>query len=226
MCLGLDFGTDSVRAMLMDTAGKELGVAVSAYEHGQITQFLPAVRGADPVALAEKHVSQHAGDWRRSARQAVLWARKDAEKRATRESEEAKGLAPSGITVHSSGGSTCRRVPQGGHGIVGIGVAFTSCTMLPCMGDGTPLHLLPDDDACPPPPGPAGAGARWVDRPHAWPKLWKHHGAEAQAKDLTDAARAQGCEWLQRYSGAVGAEWLLPKVAKGGGVGRGWGGRG
>ena len=39
--------------------------------------------------------------------------------------------------------------------LFGIGVAFTSCTMLPCRIDGTPLHTL----------------APFADVPPAWPKL-------------------------------------------------------
>ena len=46
--------------------------------------------------------------------------------------------------------------------IVGIGVDFTACTMLPITKDGTPLMFLD----------------RFRDEPHAWVKLWKHHGAQ------------------------------------------------
>ena len=57
--------------------------------------------------------------------------------------------------------------------VIGIGVDFTSCTVLPTTDDGTPLCL--EDE--------------WRARPHAWPKLWKHHAAQAQADRLTAARR-------------------------------------
>ena len=38
IALGLDFGTESVRALLVDLQGHEHGSAVAAYRHGQITE--------------------------------------------------------------------------------------------------------------------------------------------------------------------------------------------
>lgn len=63
--------------------------------------------------------------------------------------------------------------------VVSIGVDFTSCTMVPVDGDrGTPLcEAMPE-------------------RPHAWPKLWKHHGAARQAQTLTDLAVSRGEKWV------------------------------
>jgi L-ribulokinase len=80
--------------------------------------------------------------------------------------------------------------------IIGIGTDFTSCTLVPCFVDGSPLYFHDE----------------WRDRPHAWPVLWKHHGAIDQADQLTEAATAANCGWLDRYSGIVGCEWLFPKA--------------
>lgn len=80
--------------------------------------------------------------------------------------------------------------------MVAIGVDFTACTMLPVTADNTPLCLLPE----------------WKERPHAWPKLWKHHGAAQQALALTAEAKARQEPWLARYGGHVGVEWLFPKM--------------
>jgi L-ribulokinase len=80
--------------------------------------------------------------------------------------------------------------------VVGLGVDFTACTLLPTLADGTPLCRL--DDLC--------------KEPHAWPKLWKHHGAQDQAERITELAVAQGAAWLPRYGGIVSSEWLLPKA--------------
>ena len=52
----------------------------------------------------------------------------------------------------------------------------------------------------------------WATRPHAWPKLWKHHGAQRQATELTAVARGRSEPWLDRYGGVVGLEWSFPKL--------------
>ena len=80
--------------------------------------------------------------------------------------------------------------------VVGIGVAFTSCTTLPCLADGTPLCLL----------------ERFRDAPLAWPKLWKHHGAKAETDRINQIARQRNEPWLARYGGTIGLEWFFPKM--------------
>jgi L-ribulokinase len=80
--------------------------------------------------------------------------------------------------------------------VIGIGVAFTSCTMLPCLGDGTPLCLL----------------ERFNRVPLAWPKLWKHHGAKAETDRINQVARERNESWLARYGGRIGLEWFFPKI--------------
>ena len=80
--------------------------------------------------------------------------------------------------------------------VIGLGVDFTACTVLPTLADGTPLCELD--------------GLR--DEPHAWPKLWKHHSAQAQADRITQVAAKNGEPWLPRYGGKVSSEWLLPKA--------------
>ena len=60
--------------------------------------------------------------------------------------------------------------------VVGIGIDFTACTVLPALADGTPLCELPE----------------LRDRPHAYVKLWKHHAAQPQADRINAlAARAR-----------------------------------
>lgn len=80
--------------------------------------------------------------------------------------------------------------------IVGIGTDFTSCTMIPVTKEGTPLCFLPD----------------FINEPHAYPKLWRHHAAEDKAKLLTKIAEERGEEWLANYGGVVSSEWALPKI--------------
>ncbi|MEU5942200.1 ribulokinase [Micromonospora sp. NPDC047548] len=80
--------------------------------------------------------------------------------------------------------------------VVGVGVDATSCTVLPTLADGTPLCALP----------------ALRDRPHAWPKLWKHHAAQPQADRINAVAGDRGEPWLARYGGRVSAEWQLAKA--------------
>lgn len=80
--------------------------------------------------------------------------------------------------------------------IVGIGVDFTASTFLPITEDGTPLCEV----------------AGFTGEPHAYAKLWKHHGAQAEAEELTELARSRGEAWLSRYGGTASAEWQFPKL--------------
>ena len=158
--LGLDFGTESVRALLVDLAGNERGSAVVKYKHGQITETLPT----SGEKLADDYALQHPTDWIVSAARAVRRALKQAE--------------------------------IAGPDIAGIGVDFTSCTMLPARADGTPLCLLDE----------------LADVPLAWPKLWKHHGAKKQTDLINKVARRRKEKFLKRYGGIIGLEWFFPKV--------------
>ena len=80
--------------------------------------------------------------------------------------------------------------------IIGIGVAFTSCTMLPTLRDGTPLCQID----------------RFARVPLAWPKLWKHHGAKDATDRINQIARERDEPWLARYGGSIGIEWFFPKI--------------
>ncbi len=80
--------------------------------------------------------------------------------------------------------------------IVGIGIDFTACTMLPTTLDGTPLCEVPE----------------LRNRPHAWVKLWKHHAAQPEADLINDTARRLGEPWLARYGGKISSEWFFSKA--------------
>lgn len=80
--------------------------------------------------------------------------------------------------------------------VVGLGIDFTACTMLPTKADGTPLCFLPE----------------WRDNPHAWVKLWKHHAAQPEANKLNQTARELGYTFLDRYGGKISSEWFFPKA--------------
>ena len=160
VALGLDFGTESVRALLVDLKGRELASAVSAYRHGQIVESLPG----QTTKLPPHYALQHPQDWIDSAA------------KATRAALRTAGLE-----------KTC---------VIGIGVDFTSCTMLPALRDGAPLCLVKE----------------FAREPLAWPKLWKHHGAQAQTDRINAVARQRNEPFLARYGGAIGLEWFFPKM--------------
>ena len=80
--------------------------------------------------------------------------------------------------------------------VVGLGICFTSSTVLPTTDDGTPLCFSPE----------------WTEEPHAWPKLWKHHAAQPQADLINSLANRTNEPWLRRYGGLISSEWLIPKA--------------
>lgn len=80
--------------------------------------------------------------------------------------------------------------------VIGVGIDFTSCTILPVKADGTPLCFLEE----------------YRDEPHAYVKLWKHHAAQDQANRLNEIAKKRKEGWLSRYGGKISSEWVFPKV--------------
>ena len=77
-----------------------------------------------------------------------------------------------------------------------IGIDFTSCTLVPVAADGSALCMHKD----------------FYNRPHAWPKLWKHHAAQECAEELEKEAKTHST-WLKDYFGNnVSSEWVFPKI--------------
>src|SRR5688572_30713617 len=159
--IGLDFGTESVRALLVDSAtGKTVATAVEAYADGVIDEHLPGTGERLPPDWA----LQNPADWLTGLERTIKAV-----------------LLQSGVP------------PQA---VKGIGIDFTSCTVLPTTAGGTPLCEVDP----------------FRNEKHAWPKLWKHHGAQAEADRVTETAAARGEAWLARYGGRISSEWLLPKA--------------
>lgn len=79
--------------------------------------------------------------------------------------------------------------------VIGIATDFTACTILPVTQDGNPFSNLPE----------------YVNRPHAYVKLWKHHAAQPQANRINELARQRNESWLPRYGGQISSEWELAK---------------
>ncbi|OHO68551.1 ribulokinase [Staphylococcus sp. HMSC036D05] len=80
--------------------------------------------------------------------------------------------------------------------IVGIGIDFTSSTVMFTDEHLTPIHNLPG----------------FENNPHAYVKLWKHHGAQAEADLLFQTALDNQNRWLGYYGFNVSSEWMIPKI--------------
>ncbi|UQX88413.1 ribulokinase [Jatrophihabitans telluris] len=80
--------------------------------------------------------------------------------------------------------------------VVAIATDFTACTVLPTDRAGTPL--------C--------AKAELRARPHAWPKLWRHHAAQGQADRINALAHERKEPWIGRYGGRISSEWEFAKA--------------
>ncbi len=161
--IGIDFGTESGRAVLVDVAdGGEVATAVYMYQHGVIDEALP-VPGKQ-VRLEPDWALQDPEDYLRTLQVTVP--------AVLRESN----IDPADV--------------------IGLGIDFTACTMLPTKADGTPLCLLPELRA----------------EPHAWVKLWKHHAAQPEANKINEVATQMGQKWLERYGGKISSEWFFSKV--------------
>jgi L-ribulokinase len=160
--IGIDFGTESGRAVLVDVAtGAELATAVHPYANGVLVDHLPAPD--DDVRLGPEWALQDPADYL-----------------ATIKATVPRLLAQAGAEPAE---------------VIGLGIDFTSCTMLPTTADGTPLCELDD----------------LRREPHAWVKLWKHHAAQPEADRINELARATGEPWLPRYGGRISSEWFFAK---------------
>jgi L-ribulokinase len=159
--IGVDFGTESGRALLLDLrTGEEAAVSVIPYPHGVIDRTLTATGEQLPPDWA----LQDPEDW---------------------------------VTVIDAGvPAVLAKAGVSGEEVVGLGVDFTSCTVLPVTSEGVPLCTLEP----------------WGERRHAWPKLWKHHAAQPVADRLTEVAAERGEDFLTRYGGRISSEWYFPKL--------------
>jgi L-ribulokinase len=159
--IGVDFGTESGRALLVDIAdGREVATAVHPYANGVIDERLPD----SGVRLEPDWALQDPNDYIEVFKTAIPAVLKE-----------------SGVNQAD---------------VIGLGIDFTACTMLPTKADGTPLCFLPE----------------WRSHPNAWVKLWKHHAAQPEANQLNETARRLGFSFLDRYGGKISSEWFIPKA--------------
>lgn len=158
--IGVDFGTLSGRAVLVDTTtGEEIAVAVHDYSHGVMDEKLP-----DGTPLGVDWALQHPQDY----------------------------LDVFRITIPE----VMKKASVSPDQIVGVGIDFTACTILPVKSDGIPLCFIDE----------------YKNRPNAWVKLWKHHAAQEEANRLNAIAAERGEKFLSRYGGKISSEWMMPKI--------------
>lgn len=158
--IGVDFGTLSGRALLVDVkTGEELATSVLDYPHSVMDEELPSGKklGAD-------------------------WALQDPQDYL----DVLKTTIPD--VIKQSGVNA--------EDIIGLGLDFTACTVMPVKKDGTPLCFID----------------KFKDEPHAYVKLWKHHAAQAQATKLNEIAEKMNQDWLKLYGGKISSEWAIPKL--------------
>jgi L-ribulokinase len=158
--IGIDFGTLSGRAVLVDVlTGEEVAASSLDYAHAVMDE-----KSAGEMKLETDWALQHPKDYLEVLSQTIP-------------------------DVLRKGGVDARD-------IIGIGVDFTACTVLPVTADGTPVCFL----------------EKYENQPNAYVKLWKHHAAQDKANKLNQIARDRNEPWLSRYGGKISSEWLFPKV--------------
>lgn len=158
--IGIDFGTLSGRALLMDAqTGREIAESTLEYAHGVMDVTLPSGKKLPP-----NYALQHPADYLEVLQKTA-----------------GNVVKNSGVKIED---------------IVGFGIDFTSCTLIPVDEDMQPLCFK----------------EKYKDEPHAYVKLWKHHGAQPEADEITALAAKRGEKWLPFFGNRISSEWVLPKV--------------
>jgi L-ribulokinase len=161
--IGVDFGTESGRAVLVKVAtGEEVASSVYPYSNGVIDEVLPVPGLRKP--LDPDWALQDPEDYIRTFQTTIPAV-----------------LEESGVDSID---------------VIGVGIDFTACTMLPVKAGGVPLCTIPE----------------FRENPHAWVKLWKHHAAQPEADKINETAREMNQPWLARYGNKISSEWFFSKT--------------
>jgi len=159
--LGIDFGTESGRALLVDVStGEEVATSVYKYKNGVLDEYLPD----GETKLGHDWALQDPEDYIRVLQNTIPEVLKSA------------NVKPEDV--------------------IGVGIDFTACTMLPIDKNGTPLCMLDE----------------FRKEPNAWVKLWKHHAAQPQANKINEIGRQRNEDWVPRYGGKYSSEWFFSKA--------------
>jgi L-ribulokinase len=159
--LGIDFGTESGRALLVDVStGEEIATSVYKYKNGVLDEYLPD----GETKLGHDWALQDPEDYIRVFQNTI----------------------PEVLT-------SANVKPED---VIGVGIDFTACTMLPIDKNGTPLCMLKE----------------FEKEPNAWVKLWKHHAGQPQANKINEIGRQRNEDWVPRYGGRYSSEWFFSKA--------------
>ena len=159
--LGIDFGTLSVRTVLMNCMdGGVAAVSTMAYPHGVMDRVLPDGETLLPANWALEHPDDYL---------LVLTE-------TVRDVMNKTAIEPADV--------------------IGLSIDFTSCTVVAADEEKRPLCDREE----------------YRSRPHAYVKLWKHHGAQDEADRINALLTRKGLIGQSRYAGAVSPELLLPKI--------------
>lgn len=157
--IGIDFGTGSGRAFLINTENGEIEEQyIRNYTHGTIEGELGGEK------LPQNFALQNANDYMEIIETGIPTI-----------------IEKANISVSE---------------IVGIGIDFTSSTVIFVDEQMEPIHNR----------------VGFQDNPHAYVKLWKHHGAQDEADLLFKTALEGKNRWLGYYGFNVSSEWMIPKI--------------
>lgn len=157
--IGIDFGTGSGRAFLINTENGEIEEQyIRNYTHGTIEGELGGEK------LPQNFGLQNANDYMEIIETGIPTI-----------------IEKANISVSE---------------IVGIGIDFTSSTVIFVDEQMEPIHNK----------------SGFQDNPHAYVKLWKHHGAQDEADLLFKTALEGKNRWLGYYGFNVSSEWMIPKI--------------
>ena len=160
--IGLDYGTNSVRCVIVNVAdGNELGTAVYEYETGAAGIILDR---ADHN-LARQNPADYIKGIEVTVKEALTKA-----KTADKNFDAAA--------------------------VIGIGVDTTGSTPIPVDKDGKPLSMSDE----------------FTDNPNAQAWLWKDHTGHAEAAEITELAKKEHPEYLDKCGSTYSSEWFFSKV--------------
>src|SRR5690625_1964396 len=158
--IGIDFGTESGRVLIIDLNGQIVSTSIVPYKDGVITSRLPIKKSEQlPQGFALQNPNNYL----------------DVLKIGMHDALQRGGVAKEEV--------------------IGVGISFTSSTVLAVDGNLQPLCFEPT----------------FTKNPHAWVKLWKHHGASEEAALIYDMVKDRKEQILRHYGNTVSAEWFLPK---------------
>ena len=159
--IGVDFGTLSARALLVDVAtGEEIATVSKDYTHAVIDETMVYSGKKLPPDYALQHPQDYLDALEATVKSVIAKSKIDPDD------------------------------------IIGLGIDFTACTVLPVDKSGTPLCFEEN----------------YRENPHAYVKLWKHHAAQKYATQINETAKKRGEAWLERYGGKISSEWLFAKI--------------